>query len=97
MNKSIDNKSLTTDSNLESEVASLIVSTLNLDVVPNSIDFDSPLYGDGLGIDSIDILELALAISKQYGFQMSSDDPGNETIFSSLRHLTAHIAANRTK
>jgi len=97
MNKSVDNISLTTNSNLESEVASLIVSTLNLDVAPDNIDPDLPLYGDGLGIDSIDILELALAISKQYGFQMSSDDPDNQTIFSSLRHLTAHIAANRTK
>ena len=96
MNKSVDNVSLTTN-NLESEVANLIVSTLNLEIASRDIDPDSPLYGDGLGIDSIDILELALAISKQYGFQMSSDDPGNKTIFSSLRHLTAHIAANRTK
>lgn len=92
-----NNISLSTDPNFQSEVAHLIVSTLNLDVAAHEIDLDSPLYGDGLGIDSIDILELALAISKQYGFQMSSDDPDNETIFSSLRHLTAYIAANRTK
>ncbi len=96
MNKSVDNVSPTTN-NLESEVADLIVSTLNLEIASHDIDPDSPLYGDGLGIDSIDILELALAISKQYGFQMSSDDPDNKTIFSSLRHLTAHIAENRTK
>jgi len=95
MNNSIDNIHLT--SNLESEIAKLIVSTLNLEITSDQIDPDLPLYGDGLGLDSIDILELALTISKQYGFQMKSDDPGNKTIFSSLRHLAAHIAANRTK
>jgi len=95
MNSSIDNIHLT--SNFESEIACFIVSTLNLEVASDFIDPDSPLYGDGLGLDSIDILELALAISKQYGFQMKSDDIENKTIFSSLRHLAAHIAANRTK
>lgn len=96
MNKTVDNASLTTN-NLESEVANLIVSTLNLEMAAHDIDPDSPLYSNGLGIDSIDILELALAISKQYGCQMSSDDPDNKTIFSSLRHLTVYIATNRTK
>lgn len=95
MNNSIDN--ISPISNLESEVANLIVSTLNLEVTADDIDPDSSLYGNGLGLDSIDVLELALAISKQYGFQMKSDDPENKTIFSSLRHLASHIAANRTK
>ncbi len=95
MNNSIDNTSLI--SPLEREIASLIVSTLNLEVASDHIDPDLPLYGDGLGLDSIDILELALAISTQYGFQIKSDDPENKTIFSSLRHLAAYIATNRTK
>ncbi|MCB1936077.1 MAG: acyl carrier protein [Nitrosomonas sp.] len=95
MNSSVENIHLA--SNFESEIANLIVTTLNLEVASDQIDLDMPLYGDGLGLDSIDILELALAISKQYGFQMKSDDPENKTIFSSLRHLAAHIAANRTK
>ncbi|MBL8498126.1 acyl carrier protein [Nitrosomonas sp. JL21] len=95
MTNSIDNTHLT--SNLEREIANLIVSTLNLEVASEHIDPNLPLYGDGLGLDSIDILELALAVSKQYGFQIKSDDPENKTIFSSLRHLAAYIAANRTK
>lgn len=95
MNSSVENIHL--NSNFENEIANLIVSTLNLEVASDHLDPNMPLYGDGLGLDSIDILELALVISKQYGFQMKSDDPENKTIFSSLRHLAAHIAANRTK
>jgi acyl carrier protein len=53
------------------------------------------LYGDGLGLDSIDVLEVVLAVSKQYGFQMRSDEPENANIFSSIRSLAAHIAAHR--
>lgn len=79
----------------EREVAQFIVTTLNLEVAPEQIVPDQPLYGDGLGLDSIDVLEIALAVSKQYGFQMRSDDPDNATIFSSLRSLAAHIAAHR--
>jgi acyl carrier protein len=79
----------------EREVAQFIVSTLNLEVKPAEIAPLDPLYGDGLGLDSIDVLEIALAVSKQYGFQMRSDDPDNANIFSSLRALAAHIAAHR--
>ena len=79
----------------EREVAQFIVSTLNLEVSPEQIAPLDPLYGDGLGLDSIDVLEIALAVSKQYGFQMRSDDPDNVTIFSSLRNLAAHIASHR--
>lgn len=74
----------------------LIVEALNLDVVASEIDPDVSLFGDGLDLDSIDVLELALVVSKRYGFQMQADDPNNETIFSSLRALTAHIAHHRT-
>lgn len=79
----------------EREVAQFIVSTLNLEVSAEQIAPLDPLYGDGLGLDSIDVLEIALAVSKQYGFQMRSDDPDNANIFSSLRALAAHIAARR--
>lgn len=79
------------------EVAQLIVAALNLELAPVEIEADAPLFGEGLGLDSIDILEVALVISKHYGFQLRSDDGDNVRIFSSLRQLSAHVAANRTK
>lgn len=78
------------------EVAQLMVTALNLDMTPAEIDPDAPLYGDGLGLDSIDILEVALAVSKKYGFQLRADNEDNTTIYASLRSLAQHIAANRT-
>lgn len=82
---------------LQNEVAGLIVSTLNLDVSPDEIQPDASLYGDGLGLDSIDILEVALVVSKRFGFQLRADNADNVSIFSSLASLTRHIAANREK
>jgi acyl carrier protein len=80
----------------ERELAELIVTALNLEgVAPDDIDPDAPLFKTGLGLDSIDALELALEISKKYGFQLRSDDENNIRIFSSLRSLAAHVAANR--
>lgn len=87
----------TPDDVLIAEVAALMVSALNLEMSPAEIDPDAPLYGEGLGLDSIDILEVSLVVSKQYGFQMRADDENNVKIFTSLRNLAAHIAANRTK
>ena len=81
----------------ESALAALIVSTLNLEVAPEQIEPEAPLYKDGLGLDSIDILEIALAVSKTYGFQIKSDDSDNVRIFTSLRSLNQHIEVNRTK
>ncbi len=81
----------------ERELAALIVSTLNLEMDAAEIGPEAPLYKDGLGLDSIDILEIALAISKSYGFQMRSDDNDNIKIFSSLRNLSQHIQTHRTK
>lgn len=81
----------------ERELASLIVESLNLEGVdPASIDPDAPLLGEGLGLDSIDALELALAISKKYGFQLRSDNEDNRRIFASLRALSEHIQQHRT-
>jgi acyl carrier protein len=78
------------------DLAELVVAALNLEMSPEEIEPDAPLYGEGLGLDSIDILEIALVVSKRYGFQLRSDDKDNVTIFSSLRHLAQHIADNRT-
>ena len=79
------------------EVAELIVSALNLDMAPQEIEADAPLFGDGLGLDSIDVLEIALVISKQYGIQLKSDNEDNIRIFSSLRALATYIASQRTQ
>ncbi|NLD53721.1 MAG: acyl carrier protein [Burkholderiaceae bacterium] len=84
------------DRALEQEVAGLIVEALNLEMAPEEIDPQAPLFGDGLGLDSIDILEVALVVSKKYGFQLRSDDDDNTRIFQSLRSLCQHIAVNRT-
>ncbi len=80
---------------LEREVADLLVDTLNLEMEPEEIEPEEPLFGEGLGLDSIDALELAVAVSKRYGFELRSDDADNNRIFSSLRALTQHIAENR--
>lgn len=82
---------------LQNEIAGLIVSSLNLDVSPEDIQADAPLYGEGLGLDSIDILEVALVVSKRFGFQLRADNADNIKIFSSLSSLTQHIAANKTQ
>lgn len=86
-----------TQTELESEVAQLLVSALNLEVAPETIEADADLYGDGLGLDSIDILEIALVVSKQYGIQMKTEGDDNFHIFKSLRSLSAYIAEKRTK
>lgn len=79
-------------------LAKLVVSTLNLEESADAIDPNTPLFGDtGLGLDSIDILEISLAISKCYGFQLRSDNENNRQIFSSLSALAEHIALHRTK
>jgi acyl carrier protein len=82
---------------LERELAALFVQALNLEMAPEAIDVEAPLFGDGLGLDSIDILEVALEISHKYGFQLRSDDENNQQIFRSLRSLAAHVAAHRTQ
>jgi acyl carrier protein len=80
----------------ERELAELLVESLNLeDVAPDAIDPEAPLFNSGLGLDSIDALELALAISKRYGFQLRSDNDENRRIFASLRALSAHVEQNK--
>ena len=82
----------------ERELAELIVSAVNLESVdPKDIAPEAPLFGSGLGLDSIDALELALEISKRYGFQLRSDDEENRRIFASLRSLADYIQQHRVK
>jgi len=80
----------------ETDLAQLLVESLNLEGVNASeIDPEAPLFGEGLGLDSIDALELALAVSKKYGFQLRSDNDANRRIFGSLRALAAHVEQHR--
>ncbi len=82
---------------LEQEVARLLIETLNLEGAPGDIEPEAPLFYDGLGLDSIDALELSLAISQRYGVTISSDDEINRSIFRSLRSLAAHIGQKRAR
>ncbi|WP_201312593.1 phosphopantetheine-binding protein [Dyella sp. EPa41] len=83
-------------STAQHELATLIVESLNLETVSaDQIDPDAPLFGGDLGLDSIDALEIALAVSKRYGFQLRSDNPENRQIFSSLRALSEHVERHR--
>ena len=79
---------------LEREVAQLLVDALKLEIASSDIDPHAPLFGEGLGLDSIDMLEIALSISKTYGFELRSEDRG---AFASLRALTTHIEQHRTR
>ncbi|MGB0127119.1 MAG: phosphopantetheine-binding protein [Rhodocyclaceae bacterium] len=82
---------------LRAEIADIIVAALNLDIPPGEIAPDAPLYGEGLGLDSIDILEVALVISKRFGAQLRADDKDNAKVFASLASLADYVAAHRTK
>jgi acyl carrier protein len=82
---------------LQREIAQLMVETLNLETTADRIDPHAPLYRDGLGLDSIDILEIALVVGKRYGVELRADNEDNERVFRSLEFLADHIAAQRTK
>lgn len=84
------------NTSLQLEIAELMVQALNLDTTATEIDPEAPLYGDGLGLDSIDILEVALVVSKRYGLQLKADSENNHQIFSSLRNLAEYVAAHKT-
>lgn len=79
----------------ELELARLIVSTLGLDAKPEEVDPAAPLYGEGLGLDSIDMLEITLSISKSYGVRLRSDDDQSRQAFASLRSLNLYIQQHR--
>jgi acyl carrier protein len=86
-----------TSADFYTEISDLVIATLNLEVTTDEINLDDPLYGDGLGLDSIDILEIALVVSKNYGLQLRADNKNNNAIFSSMRSFADYIQANRTK
>jgi acyl carrier protein len=80
----------------EQDLARLIVESLNLEgVAPGDIEPEAPLFGEGLGLDSLDMLELSMAVEQKYGVTLRSDDPENEKIFASLRSLSTHISLHR--
>lgn len=85
-----------TQTAFEREIAELIVENLNIDWIGAAgIDPSAPLFGGDLGLDSIDALELALAVSRAYGIQLRADSADNQEIFASLRSLAGHIEAQR--
>ena len=86
---------MTTTLSLEAEVARLIVEALHLETAPEEIDPEAPLFGDGLGLDSIDALELGLALQKRYGVTLAADSEETRRHFASVRSLGAFVAANR--
>ena len=82
--------------NNEQELAHLIVGSLNLEgVSAGDIDPEARLFGEGLGLDSLDMLELSMAVEQMYGVKLRSDDPDNAKIFASLRSLAQHIQSCR--
>lgn len=87
--------SVSQQSAFEAEVAALIARAVNLETPAREIEPTAPLFGAGLGLDSIDLLEIALAVTQRYGCELRSDDPDNARIFASLRDLAAHIAERR--
>ena len=83
---------------LVTELKLLMIEGLNLeDVAPDDIEPDSPLFGDGLGLDSIDALEIAVLLDRKYGVKISSGDDKNPAIFANLRSLAAFVESNRTQ
>ena len=82
---------------MEVELSEIIVSLLDLELSPSDIRPEDPLFGDGLGLDSIDALEISLEISKRFGVHIKAEDERNEYIFASLRALAAHLEQHAQK
>ncbi len=98
MRSPLDISNVATMTELEHELAELIIGELDItDIEPEDVSAETPLYGEGFGLDSIDILEIALLISKKYGFELRSDNPHNHEIFASLGSLAAFTAENRSR
>jgi len=81
----------------EAEISALMVDVLNLEIPAEDIDPEAPLYGEGLGLDSIDMLEISLAIAKRYGVELRADDDASRQVFASLRNLARHVDQSRAK
>ena len=82
---------------LEREIATSIVDALSLEFPVDDFDPEAPLYGDRYGLDSIDMLEIAVVISARYGVELRSDDVASRNVFASLRALASHVARHRTQ
>jgi acyl carrier protein len=83
---------------LETELARLIIDELDIaELRLEDVNAATPLYGEGFGLDSIDILEIALLVSRKYGVELRSDNPDNKAIFASLGSLAAYLAEHRTR
>ena len=83
---------------LHAELKKLIVETLALeDTTPDEIETDAPLFGEGLGLDSIDALEIAMVLEERYGVTLDDDPESNQRIFESIRSLTAFVAESRVR
>ncbi len=83
---------------LEQEIKELIIVTVSLeDIGCDDIDSSAPLFNEGLGLDSIDALELGLALQKRYGITLSSDSAENRGHFASVNSLCAFVAAHRSR
>ncbi|TNJ34675.1 acyl carrier protein [Arenimonas terrae] len=81
---------------LEPEIKELIITTMSLeDITVDDIDSEAPLFNEGLGLDSIDALELGLALQKRYGVTLAADSEETRQHFASVRALSAFVAANR--
>lgn len=81
---------------LELELKNLIIKSLDLeDISADDIDSGAPLFGDGLGLDSIDALELGLAISKQYGIKIDAENEATKTHFASISNLAQFIQSKQ--
>lgn len=81
----------------EAKLATLIVTTLNLEIDSTDVTPETPLYGEGLGLDSIDMLEIALVVSQEYGVKLRADDENNGSIFENIRSLSAYIQGEQSK
>ncbi|MEO8346533.1 MAG: phosphopantetheine-binding protein [Betaproteobacteria bacterium] len=82
---------------LEREIATSIIEALSLEVPVDEFDPEAPLYGDRYGLDSIDMLEIAVVVSARYGVELRSDDVESRNVFTSLRALATHVARHRTQ
>jgi len=89
--------SMTAKTPFEIELSGLMVEVLNLEIAPEEIEPEAPLYGEGLGLDSIDMLEISLAIGKRYGVELRADDGDSRMVFASLRSLARHVDEHRAK
>ncbi len=83
-----------TEEDIQQGIARLIVDSLKLEMLPQDIEPEAALFGEGLGLDSIDMLEVALAVSKRYGVELRSE---NRAALASLRALTVYIAQHRIR